>query len=283
VQDCDTVDYSKLGADIGVVTMYDMIEENFVAHRRLLSAGMNVICHGSESYYPQVSNPEIARQLDALAKAKNVTFTGTGVWDMSRIWSALLVAGVCDEIQSIHNSSLTNLATFGTAIMINAGVGATPEELAKKMATTNPTVGGQFYRFILNLVLNRLGYTIKSSTVRQEPFILEKPLYCEALKKQLPAGVCAGLRGVVEATTWEGVTGSASIETRLLLNDSEREHMQWQIKGNMLSPSVRVERDNGHYMQALSVFNRIQDVIAAPPGLQLLTDLPPVMRHSAMQ
>lgn len=54
-------------------------------------------------------------------------------------------------------------------------------------------------------------------------------------------------------------------------------------KGNLLSPTIRIERDNGHTLQALSVFNRIKDVIAAPPGLHLMTELGRPMQHLARQ
>lgn len=283
VQDCEHADYSRVDADIGVVTMYDVLKTNLPAYRRLLGAGLNVICHGSESYHPHAANPEVAAEIDALARSKGVTFTGTGVWDMSRIWAALLVSGVCDEIKSLHNSSLTILDTFGERIIVMAGVGMTAEEFNEKIAGPGSNFGGQFYRLGPQLVLEALGYTVTGYTYRQEPYMLEAPHWCEALKKQIPAGRCAGMRTVVVATTSQGVVASASMESRLKLRQEETEHSSWQVKGNVLSPSVRIERDNGHYMQALSTFNRIKDVIAAPPGIQLMTQLGRPMKHLATQ
>jgi 2,4-diaminopentanoate dehydrogenase len=287
VQDCDTADYSqlaKLDADIGVVTMYDMLKDNFPAYKRLMGAGLNVICHGSESYLPGYSNPAVAEEIDHIAKANNVSWVGTGVWDMSRIWSLMTVAGVCDEIKSIHNTSVTNLESFGEKITLGAGVGMTPAEFEEKVNDPNKNeYGNVLYKMIPMLALKSLGYTPMECTYRQVPVVLEKPFYCKLLKRELSAGTCAGLRAYVEATSEEGVVATAQSDSRVLFNEGETEHIMWEVKGNVLSPRIRVERDNGHVMQALSVFNRIKDVIAAPPGRHLMSDLPGPMKHLAIQ
>lgn len=284
VQDCDLADYSKLDADIGLVTMYDLLSENFAAYKRLLSAGLNVICHGSESYFPYQGNPEIAQQIDQLARENHVTWMGGGVWDMSRIWSVVLAAGVCDEIQAIHNSSVTNLESFGEQITLWAGVGMTPDEFEERVndPEKNP-YGRAFYKQIPAFALTALGYKVKEESYRQVPVVLEEPFYCKLLQRELPKGVCAGLRTIVEAVSEEGVVATAQADSRLLIYAGETEHIKWEVKGNLISPSVRIERDNGHYMQALSVFNRIKDVIAAEPGLKLISQMPGPMRSMALQ
>lgn len=80
-------------------------------------------------------------------------------------------------------------------------------------------------------------------------------------------GLGMRMRAVVEAITAEGVTATASMESRIRLAPDGTEHSSWKISGNVLSPRVRIERDSGHYTPALSVFNRVKDVIAAPPGI----------------
>ena len=67
VQDCETADYKNLEADVAIVAMTDRVAQNLVAYKRLMNAGLNVICHGSESYYPQISDPDIADQIDRIA------------------------------------------------------------------------------------------------------------------------------------------------------------------------------------------------------------------------
>jgi hypothetical protein len=279
VQDCDKADYVGLNADIGIVTLYDRLAENLPAYKRLLSAGLNVVCHGTESYYPQIVDQEIARQIDGLARANEVTFTGTGVWDMSRIWSALLIAGNCGRILSLHNSSITNLSSFTRDIMVWSGVGMSPDEFHEKVARQGSAYSG-LYKYAPLLVLHALGYAVTNTTLRQEPIILEKAFHCDTWGGEIPRGSCAGMRTVIEIATEEGVTTTADYESRVLCHEGELEHTKWTIQGEPISPEVVIYRDNGYYMDALCVFNRIKDVIAAPPGLQLLTQLGP-MRHAA--
>lgn len=283
IQDCDKADYSGLEADIGLVTMYDLLSVNFPAYERLLNAGLNVMCHGAESYYAWNGNPKVAKQIDQIAKSNNVTWMGSGVWDMSRIWSVMLAAGVCDEIISIHNTSVTNLEPFGEQIALWAGVGMSPAEFEVNVndPEKNP-YGRAFYKQIAPFALTALGYEVTDYSFRQVPVILDEPFYCELLKRELPKGSCAGLRTIAEATSKEGVTATAHADSRLLIDEGETEHTMWEITGNQISPSIRIERDNGHTMQALSLFNRIKDVIAAPSGLQLISAMPAPMKHTAI-
>src|SRR5438874_1224103 len=108
VQDFDTVDYACLDADVAVVTHRDLLKDNMDGYRRLIGAGLNVLCHGVQSYYPGCHDKELAAEIDAMAKAEGVTFTGSGIWDMSRIWSGILTAGPCTEIASIDITSLSD-------------------------------------------------------------------------------------------------------------------------------------------------------------------------------
>ena len=98
----------SLDADIGVVTHRDLLSANMDAYRRLMNAGLNIACHGVQSYLPQSNDPPAAEEIEALAQKNGVTFTGCGIWDMSRIWSGILTAGPCTDITSIHISSLTD-------------------------------------------------------------------------------------------------------------------------------------------------------------------------------
>ena len=60
VQDCETADYAALGMDIALVVKTERLSLNLMAYQRLLGAGINVICHGSESYFPQGADLELA-------------------------------------------------------------------------------------------------------------------------------------------------------------------------------------------------------------------------------
>ncbi|MDE0079573.1 MAG: hypothetical protein OXO50_18785 [Caldilineaceae bacterium] len=279
VQDCDTASYETLDADIAIVTLLrPRLSENFVAYERLMNAGLNIADHTAESYSPFSSDPETAQKIDDLAKKNSVTYHGSGVWDMSRIWSGILLTGPCTTIDALFHRSVTDAETSGKAIMLQGGVSMTQDEFANTIGKGGGMAGG-LYPMIFDLVLKKIGYTPSKITERLEPVFYDHPVYCRLLDKELEAGIVCGVRMICEATTKEGVTAVMHHEGRILL-PGDTEHMYWKVDGKP-SASVMVERDDTAHFTISSVFNRIPDVIAAEPGIKLITDLGP-LKHTAL-
>jgi 2,4-diaminopentanoate dehydrogenase len=279
VQDCETADFSSLDADVGVVAMTDRIAYNFPAYERLMKAGLNVICHGGEAYFPAGANPALAREIDRIARENDVSFLGTGIWDISRTWSAMLVTGNCTEIRSLFHRSVTNSEGFDVATVLGTGTGMTVAEFSQKIGDS-VGVYGNLYTLIPQHVLSALGYHVTGCTERREPIVFDRAVICKSLNRELVPGVCVGTRTVVEATTQEGVTCTAHMEVRPLFDSSETEHMMWSVEGKP-SSRIIVERDDSRHATASSMFNRIPDVIVAPAGIRLVSQLGP-MRHTAL-
>ncbi|MFA5524811.1 MAG: hypothetical protein WDA24_10685 [Tissierellales bacterium] len=280
VQDCDTADFSTLQADVAFLVISDRLEECRSAHERLLNAGINVISHAAEGYFPFGVDKALAEELDQLAKKNNVTYTGTGIWDMSRIWAGILMAGTCVEINSLLHRTLTDASRASIRLMTETcGVGMTQAEFQEKI-TDNPGMIGGMYNTIPQQVLTALGYTVTAITERREPVICDEPVYCEPLKRDIEPGVSIGTRIVVSVTTAEGVPAEAHMELRLL-KPGEVEHMFWSVDG-MPSSSITTQRESSVLASAACMFNRTRDVIAAPPGIQEVYKLGP-LRHTALE
>ncbi|MET0988002.1 MAG: hypothetical protein ABW034_21595 [Steroidobacteraceae bacterium] len=278
VQDCDQANFDRLDADIGVIVMTDQLKTNFIAYERLMKAGLDVLCHGGESYFPFGSDPETAVKIDAMAKAQGVTFTGGGIWDMSRIWAGILVAGPCTELRALHHVTITDAQRNGLAQMLSLGVGLSPAEfIQSRVKTAGPT--NSMYKTIPQHVLTGLGYTVTHVSEQLEPVVFDHPIHCRLLERELPAGTCVGTRIITESRTAEGVTAAAHIELRLF-REGEIEHMRWEVDG-MPRTRIRTEREDSSHFTCSSLFNRIPDVIAAKPGIQELYQLGP-LRHSAL-
>jgi secondary-alkyl amine dehydrogenase [NAD(P)+] len=279
VQDCDSANYDNLEADIAVVATTNFLEANIVAYRRLLAAGLNVVCHGGQSYYPYGNNPGIAEEIDTLAKQNNVTFTGGGIWDMSRIWSGILVLGPCTGVTSLFHSSITDIEeqvkVKAHAALI--GLGFTVAEFAEKGMTKNPVA--RMYATIPEHVLVASGYTIREVRAYAEPVTFDQPVYSKLLEDTIPSGRCVGSRLIGEVDTSEGVTARSEIELRLF-QDHDIEHMFWSVDGKPRT-RIRAERQDSDHATAACLFNRIPDVIAAQPGIVLVSQMGP-LKHSAL-
>jgi hypothetical protein len=280
VQDCEMANFSRLDADVGIVAMTDRLALNFTAYQRLMNAGLNVICHGGESYYPVGADAKLAEEIDQIAKRNKVTFLGTGIWDISRTWSALLITGNCTEIRSLYHRSVTNSEGFDLATVKGTGTGMTVQEFSQKIGSSLG-IYGNLYTLVPQHVLSALGYTVTGCSERREPVLADRSVYCKSLDRELEPGVCIGTRTVVEATTEEGLTCTAHMEVRPLLGNGEVEHMMWAVQGSP-SSQIIIERDDSRHATASSMFNRIPDVIAAPPGICLVSQLGP-MRHTALR
>jgi 2,4-diaminopentanoate dehydrogenase len=275
VQDCETGDYTALNADIGVVTHRDLLSANMHAYRCLMNAGLNIACHGVQSYLPQSNDPECAAEIETLAQKNGVTFTGGGIWDMSRIWSGILATGPCTELKSIRISSLTDpqgqtnslqqikqyCISDSVDMFYEKGIDKNKAALAKKT--------------IPEMVLRALGYTVLESTARIEPVVYDVPVKTRYVPEGFfEAGLCVGVRFVCETTTEEGVLGTGMIEQRMFLPD-DVEHMYWEVEGAPRT-RMRVERLDSAHATAGNLFNRIPDIIAARPGIVPVYEMGPL-------
>jgi len=273
VQDCEYADYAAMRADLAIVATTDRLAVNFPAYERLMNAGMNVICHAAEASFPFGANAECAARIDALARNNGVTFTGTGLWDMSRIWSGILAAGPCTRIESMYLESITNIGAAGSHVLDVVGVGLTPEEYRKKFVD-EPGPIGNLYKLIPQHVLTALGFTVTSAVEVREPVVFDEPVHCRYLQRDIEPGLSVGTRVIARVGTREGVTAKTHIDLRLI-RDGELEHVVWTVEGKPRS-FVRVDRRGSVYASAATMINRVRDVIAAAPGIRLVSELGPL-------
>jgi 4-hydroxy-tetrahydrodipicolinate reductase len=264
VQDSETADYANLDADIALIASTDRLKINFPVYERFFKAGVNVLCHGGESYNPKWANKEIASKIDRLAKQHGVTFTGSGLWDMTRLWAGIIVAGPCVEIESLIHTSETEVARQGLHLIPIAGIGMTVEQYDEEVGREAGPFSGIFHILCIT-VLEALGYTISNYKVSQEPILWDEPVYCEQLKQELAPGTVLGTRLNVNVNSQEGVSANARLEYRVF-KEGETEEMRWKVNGTP-GMEIRVIREDSGIASASSLFNRIPDVIAAEPGL----------------
>lgn len=270
VEDCETADYAASGANIAIHSVGDRLDYNWPGHERLLAAGINVICHGGESNFPWGSRPELAPRLDQLAKANGATFTGTGIWDSSRIWSGLIVAGTASKLEGLVHTTLTNGEAAGLELLKVCGGTFTLEEFE----THNENLLAGIYKTVPHQVLWALGLNVIDVVETREPVIAEEPVYSHALEDYIQPGICLGTKITTRVTTSEGIDALSINELRVL-KPGEQEHMIWEVKGRPAT-KIRVDRTDSMHSSAACMVNRIPDVLAAAPGIQVISQLGPI-------
>jgi 4-hydroxy-tetrahydrodipicolinate reductase len=276
VQDYEKADYSRLNADVALIAGPDSIEKAFPIYERFLKAGVNVLSLGSDAYDPW-QFPEVAAKIEALAQANGVTFTGGGLWDMTRIWSGLIAAGPCVRIDSIEYSTTTDPSRQGVHWFPVCGIGVPLEDFHKTVPPISKDLkfSNSGYGKLSIILLQHFGYTVSGIRMSQhEPIVFDEPVYCKELDKELPAGMCVGRRTQVEVDTKEGVTARSTAELRLF-KPGEVEHSTWRING-LPSVQITVIREESDIAQASSVLNRVPDVLAAEPGIVPIMKMMPL-------
>lgn len=269
IEDCETADYSASGANIAIHSVNDRLEYNWPAYERLIGAGINIICHGGESYFPWGSRPDLAEKLDPMLKSAGVSFTGVGIWDYSRIWSGLIAAGSASKLDGLVHRTLTNGDAAGLDIFRFIGGGLTQKEFEER---TQGTMSG-LYRTVPHQVLWALGLNVTAVEEELEPVLHDEPVYSSSLDAYIEPGTCLGSRVTTRVTTREGITALSINELRSL-RPGETEHTIWEVRGKPAT-EIRVERKDSLHSSSACMVNRIPDVLAAEPGIQVISKLGP--------
>lgn len=278
VQDCVTADYRAMGADVAFETTSDRLVDTIAGYERLLGAGINVISLACEATYAEAADKAIAARIDALAKANEVTFTGSSLWEMSRVWLGVLATAPCTDIFALRHVSLTNVIHGGAHMIDYCNVGISEAEFADRMAAGR-SISGKFYALNVQHVLRHIGYHVTSVEERSEPVLLDSPIDCPPLGRVIKPGESFGTRIICTVGTEEGVDTTIQVELRLLL-PGETEQTQWEVDG-LPSCTITVDRRDSQYASPATIFNRLHDVVSAEPGIKLFTELGP-LRHSAL-
>ncbi len=277
VQDAETIGARGLAeaADIAVVTVSDRLKVNMPAYRRLLSAGLSIVCLGGEATCPAAVDVAVATEIDHLARSRSVTLTGLSVWDAYRVWPVLGLAGACHEVRSLRHRSLTLVDQFGPAAARAVGVGESPTRYERKLAERDPSL----YRVFMHLVVLALGRQVVDVRERAEPIVAEHEMWSGALAHHIPPGTVIGTRISTDVHTADGCFASAEIETRLGRR-GEQQYMDWFVDGDPAA-QVSVRREDSVVTTAACIANRVPDVIAAPPGLVTVDRLGPMRRAAS--
>jgi hypothetical protein len=281
IQDIETADLKSMNADVGISTQCNDLRGDMPTYTRLLEAGINVITLAMEGYYPFGSDPEAATEIDALARKHGVTFTGSGIHDMTRIWSGIIALGQCTHLESVYHESVTDAAGQGLPEQLprDYAIGKTEKEYWDMGFDKHRL--WPVYTVALEHVLTTLGYTVVEKQTRIEPVIWDKDLDCEFLDCVIPAGRVLGTRTIGKVFTKEGVTATVKTEGRVCASDEE-DYTLWRVEGKPRT-EMYIKRLDGDYTNVAALLNRVKDVIAAPAGIVPISLYGPMMGPEQVQ
>lgn len=259
--------------DCVVIATTSWVADQMPDLRAILTAGLNGVSIAEEMACPEAQHPDLAAELDALARTHGVSLLGTGVnpgLSMDTLVVAL-TAG-CHEVTSIEASRVNDLSPYGPTVMRTQGVGLTPEQFAAGVAdgSVDGHIGfpesARMISDALGLGIDRIEQrreAIVSSVRRETPHIVIEP------------GMVAGCK-----QTLLGYRGEDLVLT-LVHPQQVRPELEGQGTGDYItihgvptiSMQITPEYAGGIATQGLAV-NAIPRVVEASPGLKSMLDLP---------
>lgn len=265
--------FTEKSADVVLLATDSFTRGAFDKIKFCLDRKMNVISTAEEMAYPQAQEPELAKQLDEIAKANGVAVLGTGI-NPGFVLDLLVLAltGTCESVDHIKAARINDLSPFGKAVMIEQGVGVTREEFEK--GVKDESIAGHVgFPESIKMITDGIGWNLDRVEQTREPIMTtvdRKTKYAD-----VKAGNVAGCR----QCGYGYVDGEMKVEMehpqQVLphLEGVDTGDYVW-IKGTPdISLSIKPEIPGGIGTIAM-VVNSIPHVINASAGLRTMLDIP---------
>ncbi len=263
----------KASVDVVLLAIDSFTRKCFDAMKAIVEAGIHCITIAEEMAEPYAQEPELAKELDMLAKRFGVVVIGTGI-NPGYVLDSLVISlsGVCHNVERIEASRINDLSCFGPTVMKTQGVGTTPEEFTQGLAM-GTIVGHIGFRESISLISNALGLGVDRFEEIREPIISKTDRETPYVK--VKAGMVAGCRHI-----GIGYRGKTEV-VRLIHPQQIRPEAENVDTGDYITIvgtpginlAIKPEIPGGIGTIGIAV-NMIPIVKRASPGLKRMIDLP---------
>jgi 4-hydroxy-tetrahydrodipicolinate reductase len=263
----------KEKVDVVVIATTSWTEKQMPDLRKILKAGINCISIAEEMSTPEAQNPELAKELDELAKANGVSILGTGV-NPGYVLDLMVVmlTGGCHEVVRIEASRVNDLSPYGPTVMETQGVGTSPEAF-RAGVEAGTIVGHVGFPESIRMISDAIGLGVDRIEEIREPIV-------STVRRETPHVVVEP--GMVAGCAHIGIGYRGDKEViRLIHPQQVHPQLEGQDTGDYINiygtPEVHMaitpEYAGGIATQGIAV-NMIPHVFAATPGLKRMIDMP---------
>ncbi|NLZ27033.1 MAG: Gfo/Idh/MocA family oxidoreductase [Chloroflexi bacterium] len=263
----------KEKVDVVVIATTSWTGKQMPDLRKILKAGINCISIAEEMSTPEAQNPELAKELDELAKANGVSILGTGV-NPGYVLDLMVVmlTGGCHEVERIEASRVNDLSPYGPTVMETQGVGTSPEAF-RAGVEAGTIVGHVGFPESIRMISDAIGLGVDRIEEIREPIV-------SSVRRETPHVVIEP--GMVAGCAHIGIGYRGDKEViRLIHPQQVHPQLEGQDTGDYINiygtPEVHMaitpEYAGGIATQGIAV-NMIPHVFAATPGLKRMIDMP---------
>ncbi len=259
--------------DVVLTATDSFTKEAFPRLKTCLEKKLNVISTAEEMAYPQAQNPELAAELDKIAKENGVTILGTGI-NPGLIMDLLVVilTGAMTRLDSVKAERINSLSPFGHTVMEEQGVGITVDEFNNGVETGRLS-GHVGFAESISMIADAVGWKVDDIQTQMKPIVTD-------VDRKSPHGFAAAGNVAGVNMTGQGYVGGKVLIDMLHPQQIEPEQVGVNtgdyitLKGTPeINMSIKPETEGGLGTIAMCV-NMIPQVINASPGLKTMLDLP---------
>lgn len=260
-------------ADIALLATDSFTRKAFDKIKFMLENKINVISTAEEMAYPEAQEPELAKELDRIAKDNGVSVLGTGI-NPGLIMDLLVVTltGCMLDVNHIEAKRVNSLSPFGPAVMEEQGVGITVDEFEKgiKDGTLAGHVG---FAESIKMIGDAIGWPVEKIETQMAPIVT-------SVDRKSPHGFAAA--GNVAGVN---MTGQGYVDGKVKIDMIHPQQIEPEMEGTFtgdyitikgtpeVNMAINPEVEGGLGTIAMCV-NMIPHVINARAGLKTMIDLP---------
>jgi 4-hydroxy-tetrahydrodipicolinate reductase len=263
----------KGSCDVCLIATDSFTKKAFNKIKYVLEQGINVISTAEEMAYPQAQEPELAKELDKIAKDNGATVLGTGI-NPGLIMDLLLITltGCMTDVDYAVAKRVNSLSPFGPKVMEEQGVGITEEEFKK--GVEDGTLSGHVgFKESVYMIADALGWKVNRFEQQMKPILTN-------IDRKSPYGFAkaGNVAGV-------NMTGQGYIDDKLKIDMVHPQQIEPEMEGTQTGDYIKIkgtpevnmainpEVDGGLGTIAMCV-NMIPLIINADAGLKTMIDLP---------
>ena len=267
----------KTDANIAVIMTQTPVPDVYPYIKRCVENKINVVTISEDWYWPWRTCPEMADEINALAKKNGVSVLASGIQDVH--WSnlAVVLSSSVHNLREINGINIAFLDGLGAEVAREACYGFTQEEFDATIEGVSD-FRAMAYTEVLYCIAHELRLHVLKENAGRKPCYAKQEVYLESVDKRVEKGGIIGINDWVELITEEGIklTGNWSCKAA---EDGEVASNTWIAKGEPDLDLVTTDM-HGEVTTSIAAVNRIPDVMNAAPGLFTVADMPKPIYHS---
>ncbi|UCG20916.1 MAG: dihydrodipicolinate reductase [Deltaproteobacteria bacterium] len=260
----------RVDADVVVLTTTSDLEKIRPQIMEIISCGKNVVSTCEELMYPWVTNPKVAREIDAAARENEVSVLSTGVNPGFLMdFLPLVMTSICRDVKTVTVERIQDAQFRRLPFQEKIGAGLSVTEFESRVRQGSLRHVGLTES--MHLIASRLGWILDRTEDVVDAVLAEKKVVTE--NRTIEPGKALGVNQIGRAyiDSKEVIT----LVFRAAIGEPDpRDRIV--IKGNPDIDMAISKGVNGDTATCAIIVNAIPVVIQAQPGLRTMADISPI-------